>query len=435
MNNAKIPSKINYICDGNIMLMPELVDKILNLESIGWGKKRIAKELGVSKGTVKRYLSQKKWLPYKPPKRKKKLEGLEEWLEKTFFLHKGNAAVVHQELIRQHQVTVNVSTVERAVKPFRQKLVREAIATVRFETPPGKQMQIDFGTMILKIAGETRKIHFFAAVLGYSRRQYVQAFSHERQTAWFEGIEGAFRHFGGVTEQILLDNARALVSVHNPVTREVIFNEKLHAFARYWNFKPKACAPYRARTKGKDENTVKYLKKNAIAGREFSSWEQLEEHLAWWMREISDSRIHGTTAEKPIERFVRDEASALQPLKGKPPFYQTRELKRIVQSDACVEVDSNFYSVPWKFIKKQVLAQLFDQEIKIFYDSEEVACHPLCFGKRQRSINPHHLSGIVGFNWLKKEEESFEDKTSIIERAEFLRPLSEYEAVVGGGWL
>lgn len=434
MNDDKISAKNFHFC-GETMLIPEVVDKILNLYSLGWGKKRIAKELGISTKTVKRYLLQKEWLPYKKPKRQKRLEGLTEWLEQTFYLHRGNAAVVHQELIRQHQITVNPSTVERAVKPFRNKLISESIATIRFETPPGKQMQIDFGTMSVRIAGEQRRVYFFAAVLGYSRRQYVQAFPHERQSAWFEGMEGAFRYFGGIPEQILVDNAKALVSSHNPLTREIVFNDRLRSFASYWKFTPKACAPYRARTKGKDENTVKYLKKNAIAGREFTSWEHLEEHLAWWMKEISDVRIHGTTGEKPIERFLKDEAPRLQPMSGKPPFYQVRELKRVVQSDACVEIDSNFYSVPWKWIKNQVLVQVMDQEIKIFYGSEELATHPICFGRRHRSINPNHLEGILGASWLNRNENPLEIAAcEKMENAEFLRPLSEYEAVAGGGW-
>ena len=434
MNSDKISAKNPDFC-GEPMLTPDIVDNILSLHQFGWGKKRIAKELGVSKRTVKRYLSQNGWQPYKKPKRRKKLEGLDQWLEEAFYLHKGNAAVVRQELIRQHQIVVNPSTVERAVKPYRHKIVSEAIATVRFETPPGKQMQIDFGTLTIKIAGEIRRVHFFASVLGYSRRQYVQAFPHERQAAWFEGMEGAFQHFGGIPEQVLLDNAKALVLSHNPLTREVVFNDRLRAFASYWNFTPKACAPYRARTKGKDENTVKYLKKNAIAGREFSSWEHLEEHLSWWMKEVSDTRIHGTTGEKPIDRFLRDEASLLQPIQGKPPYYQIRELKRIVQADACVEIDTNFYSVPWRWIKNSVLVQVLNQEVKIFCGSEELASHSICLGRRQRSINPNHLEGIIGAAWLNKESIQPEAKApEKLERAEFLRPLSDYEAVVGGGW-
>lgn len=412
------------------MESPDIIENILYLSSQGWGKRRIAKELGISPNTVKHYRRQKKWFPYNVPKRIKRLDALDIWLEEMFNLHKGNAEVIRQELARQHNIQASLRTVERAVKPFRQRVFAEAKATVRFETPPGKQMQIDFGSITIKIAAEPKKIYFFAAVLGFSRRQYIQAFTHERQSAWFEGLEGAFNHFGGIPTEVLLDNPKPLVISHNPVTREVVFNERLHAFANYWKFKPKACAPYRARTKGKDENTVKYFKYNGIAGREFSSWEALNEHIVWWIRDISDHRIHGTTGEKPIDRFEREEKTLLQPLNGKPPFYFRRELQRSVHTDACVEVDTNFYSVPWHLIRKEVTVQLSETEVKIFYGADEVARHPICIGERQRCINPDHLRGIVGANWCMKTEVP----STPIKPAELLRPLAEYEAIIGGGW-
>src|SRR6516225_11918240 len=183
------------------------------------------------------------------------------------------------------------------------------------------------------IGGETVRVYLFVATLGYSRRLHVRALRNERQESWFAGVEGAFRHFGGVTEEVLLDNDRGLVTRHDRVTREVEFNARLHAFAKHWGFRPHACAPYRARTKGKDERGVGYVKRNAIAGHGFASWADLEAHLAWWMREIADRRAHGTTGEPPIERFRRDEASALRPLDGRPPFRQVRELIQRVQAD------------------------------------------------------------------------------------------------------
>src|ERR1700720_804072 len=98
--------------------------------------------------------------------------------------------------------------------------------------------------------------------------------------------------------------------------REVSSNERLAAFAHYWDFGPRACAPYRARTKGKDERGVGYVKGNAIAGHPFISWAALEAHLGWWMREIADQHVHGTSGEKPIERFARAGAAALRRLNG-----------------------------------------------------------------------------------------------------------------------
>ena len=138
--------------------------------------------------------------------------------------------------------------------------------------PPARQLQIDFGETRVSIGGEVVKLHLFVATLGYSRRVFVRAFRHERQSAWFDGMETAFGHFGGLPQEVLFDNARALVEDHDAATREVRFNERLHGFARYWGFRPRACAPYRARTKGKDERGVGYVKHNAIAGRRFDSW-------------------------------------------------------------------------------------------------------------------------------------------------------------------
>lgn len=127
---------------------------------------------------------------------------------------------------------------------------------------------------------------------------------------------------------MLFDNDRGLVVRHDRETREVEFNPRLHAFARHWRFRPRACAPYRARTKGKDERGVGYVKKNAIAGRGFASWSALEAHLAQWTREIADRRVHGTTGEVPIERFQRAEAGVLRPIAGIPLFAASRELVR-----------------------------------------------------------------------------------------------------------
>jgi hypothetical protein len=139
-------------------------------------------------------------------------------------------------------------------------------------------------------------------------------------------LESAFARFGGVTEEVLIDNPRALVAEHDARTRSVVFNQKFLAFAKHWGVRPRACAPYRARTKGKTENGVGYVKKNAIAGRSFASWQAFEAHLDAWTREVADERVHGTTGEAPIARFGRAEASALKPIAGIAPFRSTREL-------------------------------------------------------------------------------------------------------------
>jgi transposase len=423
-SNERIPRA--EMLRGEEMRTPDEVAAMLQLRKLGWGTKRIAAQFGCSRNTVRRYIEAEGWVAYRRPRRARALAGLEEWMAQRFRQHRGNADVVRQDLEREHGVVVNVRTVQRAVAPLRQELRAQARATVRFETPPGRQLQIDFGELRVPIDSAAVRVYLFVATLGYSRRLHVQAFRHERQAAWFDGIEASFAAFGGIAQEVLLDNAKALVEHHDAATREVRFNQRLLAFARYWGFTPRACAPYRARTKGKDERGVGYVKHNAIAGHQFASWAGLEAHLAWWTREIADLRVHGTTGEVPLERFRRDEARALRPLDGRPPFRQTRDLIRRVQADCCVEVDTNAYSVPWRLVGETVRVVLAGGRVSIQYGGQEVAVHAESAGRRQRLIEPAHHAGIG--------QRPAVVPVAAFEKAELLRPLEEYERLTGGRW-
>ena len=139
---------------GERMLAPDEVASMVQLHRLGWGTKRIAGELGCSRNTVKRYLAVGGWVAIRQSRRRRRLDGLDEWLRERFRQHRGNCDVVRQDLVREHAITVSLRTVERAVAPLRQALRAEARACVRFETPPGKQLQIDFGAITVPI-GDT----------------------------------------------------------------------------------------------------------------------------------------------------------------------------------------------------------------------------------------------------------------------------------------
>ena len=157
------------------MRTPEDVSAMLALKALGWGAKRIAAELGCSRNTVRRWLSAGGWRPVAAASRSKRLDGLEDWLGERFRRHAGNADVVRQELLAEKDIAVSLRTVERAVAPLRRELRAEARATVRFETRPGEQLQVDFGERRVTIAGASEKVFFFVATLGWSRRMYVRA--------------------------------------------------------------------------------------------------------------------------------------------------------------------------------------------------------------------------------------------------------------------
>src|ERR1700737_4792383 len=165
---------------GDMMVTPDEVSAMVRLHELGWGLKRIAGELGCSRNTVKRYIEAGGWVGYRKPRRRRRLDGLESWLADRFRQHRGNCDVVRQDLVREHGVTVSLRTIERAVAPLRKALRAEARASVRFETPPGKQLQIDFGERRIAIGDELVRVYLFVATLGYSRRVFVRAFRHER---------------------------------------------------------------------------------------------------------------------------------------------------------------------------------------------------------------------------------------------------------------
>ena len=236
-----------------------------------------------------------------------------------------------------------------------------------------------------------RSVHQLCA-----RALFACRLTHERQDSWFDGLESAFRAFGGVPREVLLDNAKALILHHDSASREVVLHPRLHAFARHWGFRIRACAPYRARTKGKDERGVGYVKRNAIAGRRFATWSAMEAHLEAWTREIADVRVHGTTGETPGERFERDEAAALRSLAGIPPFITARDLLRRVGADCAIEVDGNAYSVPWRLIGERVRVSVGSGSVRVLHAGNEVAVHAELKGRHGRSTDDQHLAGIAG---------------------------------------
>jgi transposase len=304
----------------------EEVSAMVRLHEVGWGSKRIAQEFGCARNTVRRYLREGGVVSYRQPARRTAFDGLDDWLRERFFRHDGNADVIRQELAGEHGIVIGLRSVELRVRQWRRELKAQKRATVRFETAPGHQMQIDFGDTKVWIGGERVRIHVFVATLGYSRRMHIRASQRQRQTDWFEGMEGAFLRFGGVPSEILIDNAKALVEHHDAVTREVRFNARLHAFARYWGFTPRACAPYRARTKGKDERGVGYVKKNAIAGRRFDP----------------DRRFHRARRDLQIERYTSLQSQASGP--DAPPSSRRRRMSAVAPLISGLAVPSELMS-------------------------------------------------------------------------------------------
>lgn len=374
------------------MIEGEIVTAIRELAERGWGSKAIARALGIARNTLRRYRREAvvAGRQVRAPRRL-----TEEVVREAQALYTGvaerNAGVGHR-LLREQGRVIGLRTVQRAVTPVRQAQRAADVATVRVETAPGARLQIDFDEKRVAIGGTEVRVFLLVAVLSYSRRLFVQAFLNERQDDWREGIASAFIHVGGVTTTILGDNARALVLGRDRATGTVHFQPVYLAFCRDW-----ACSRARvhrtARTKGKTESGVKYVKRNALAGLTFESFSALEQHLAAWMLD-ADRLVHGTTHEAPLDRFLRDEQSALRPLPARPLPRREQRLRRRVAHDAFVDVETVRYSVPYHLVREHVNVAVGDNTVQIVRGTTLVATHARAREPYARVLEPAHVAGL-----------------------------------------
>ncbi len=401
----------------------DVVGTIRTLAGRGVGKRTIAREVGISINTVRRYLRQPIIVGHqvRAPRR-----WSDDWRREARTLYAktaaGNAVVV-QRLLANRGVSVSERTIQRAVADLRREQRAAQLATVRVETAPGDQLQIDFGQKSVAIAGVAVRIFLLVAVLSYSRRLFVKAFLNQRGDDWREGIAAAFAHFGGVPRTLLGDNARALVLGRDRATSTVTFQPAYLTFCRDWDVQPRACAPYRARTKGKTEAGVKFVKRNGLADQAFESFAALEQHLAAWMV-VADQRRHGTTREAPALRFERDERAQLRPLLVRATPRRTQRLRRRVALDAFVDVDTVRYSVPHRLVRDHVEVAISDAHVEIFHGTERVATHTRSTEPFARVVDPQHYAGL----WRVEPAAVVSPGLAVLGR-----DLADYAAIVAGG--
>lgn len=276
--------------------------------------KAIARELGISKNTVKKHLKQEGKPVYsKRPKRPSKLDPFKTYLKQRIASAEPDwipASVLFDEVVKQgYQGKIRI--LRTYVSQFKPQKPIEPV--VRFETPAGKQMQVDF-TIIRRGKNPLKAL---VATLGYSRASYVHFFDHERTQAWIDGIIGAFEFFGGVPNELLFDNAKSIMIERDAYGEgEHRWNTQLLNLAETYGFKPKVCRPYRAKTKGKVERFNHYLKNSFIIPLKASlktSGLQLDVKTANakigpWLCNTANARIHQTTQAVPNTRLQEEQA-------------------------------------------------------------------------------------------------------------------------------
>lgn len=358
----------------------------------------LARQYELDRKTVRRCLRQHKWEPYRRQVQVERiLREHEEYLLKRAPMVGYSARILYQELVANRGYRGSYDTVKLFIRPLRQLLEQAERTQVRFETPAGLQSEVDWGQARVWFGQKPVEVHLFVLTLGYSRRSFYCAMAREKLGEFLEAHERAFEYFGGHTREHLYDRPRTIWIPSEGEGQRGRWNPTFQAFADYWGFEPRLCAPYRARTKGKVESGVKYVKRNFLPGRTFVDEQDFAEQLREWMTTVADERIHGTTHEKPIERFAREKPLLIATC-AQPSFRLEAKVERVVADDYLVAYRTNRYSVPFRLIGKRVEVLCRGQSVEIYHRGSLVATHPLLEGSYQVRILPEHGPGAIARN-------------------------------------
>jgi transposase len=306
----------------------------------GKGIREIARETGVSRNTVRRYLRHQEAVRYKArPVRAAKLDRFKSYVIARLCAASPEwipASVLLMEL-RELGYAGGYTMLKMFMASLKPKAAAEPV--IRFETGPGEQMQVDWAV----IRRGEKRLSVFVATLGWSRAAYVEFVTDERVETLIEAHENAFFAFGGVPREVLYDNMRTVVLERHGYGRgRHRFHPGFLDFARHCGFRPRLCAPYRAQTKGKVERFIRYLRHSfyvPLASRLAQEGLIVDRETAnlaarRWLREVANARVHGTIGEIPAERLA-SERLQLQPV---PTPYGGRSVRSIQQNPVLLPV-------------------------------------------------------------------------------------------------
>jgi len=263
----------------------------------------------------------------------------------------------------------------------------------RFETPPGRQAQVDFAhfrTVFTDEPSTERVVWLFSLVLGHSRMLWGRFVPHQDMQTLLRCHAAAFDALGGVPAEVLYDRMRTVFSRENPDAGHIVHNRTLVEFARHNGYLPKACRAYRAKTKGKVERPFRYIREDFFLARSFRNLDDLNVQFRQWLDQVANVRVHATTHRVVAEHFA-EERPRLLPLPA-GPFQAVLRLERRITRDGMVSVGGNLYSVPDTTRRRAVEVHSTATEVRILEEGRVVAAHPVLDGTGQRRIIAGHRS-------------------------------------------
>lgn len=368
-----------------------IVDIVYRLRC-GQSERAIERDLGHSRHTVRRYhalagqkgyLDRSRPLPEPeevvrelgdPPSPPKVTSTVEPYRQAVEALVKAGVemATIHRRLVKNHGYTGSYSSVKRFV--HRLNPGHEEV-TLRIETPPGKEAQVDFGgggRQRDPKTGKLRQAYSFVMTLSFCRHQYAELAFDQKMETWIGCHRRAFEWFGGVPEEIVIDNLKAAVlsaSLDDPV-----LSEPYRKMAQHYNFLIHPCRVRTPEHKGKVESGVHYIKRSFLAGEEFIDIDEANRKLREWILEEAGIREHGTTHEAPLARFLSVEKDALKPL-PKEPFELLAVCRAKVHRDCYVQVGGCYYHAPHRYVGKTLDVYVYERTVQVYDGVELIVTH------------------------------------------------------------
>lgn len=265
-------------------------------------------------------------------------------------------------------------------------------ATVRFETMPGLQGQVDWAFFEDYVVYEDRqfkKLYCFLMILGYSRVRYIEFVTDMSTNTLIRCHQNAFRYMNGYPEEILYDNMKQVVVKRLLKQEDSTLNSQFEDFAGFYGFKPVLCRPYRGQTKGKVERTVAFVRDNFMVGIKYKSLDDLNGQALAWCNKVN-AKPHGTTGEIPFDRLKEE---SLSPLSRE--YIMDKINIRKVEKDCLISYAGNKYSVPAEYVGRDVAVVGLDNMLAAYFEGKQIALHKISYQRKDMVVNPKHYRRLT----------------------------------------
>lgn len=384
-----------------------VIHKIKSLYDNGNGmtERQIAKELGLSRNTVSKYLHTPEAelsRQIDDPSRIRKLDTYRAFIIQQLQTYPGLSAVKVMRKLKAKVDSLDVS--DRSVRRYINELKQEiSFKQPRYYEPvidmvPGVQCQVDGGELRnVMLAGKETTVYFMVFVLSFSRLMHVSLSSCPINTQMLiRQHDAAFRYFGGRPQECVYDQTKLVVI--SEVFRELTLNQRFHQYATAAGFHIRVCEGYDPESKGKVEAGVKFIKQNALYGETFKDWHALESYMADWLNTFANQRVHGTTGQQPLAHYDTEERGKMQPYLS-PSCLQDKSISmetRQVDKTSLISWQSNKYSVPMAYQSAKVAVSVNAGQLLIhdLDGGETLAEHTISLEKGQIIKNTHHYRDV-----------------------------------------